>query len=134
VSGELERLADVVPFEASRAQCMHADPTKSEKGMHAAEFDELVRGLGLKGPNREMCRLAFEASPAGFGRILDQARTKGRKPVALLVHLVTAGDHLAEEEPAAGDGAARPVANARTGCSHERCQYQPRCIYAGRET
>ena len=91
---------------------------------HAAdEFAGLVDPLGLKGPNRDLCREAFEANPGGFRRVVDDAVERGRNPASFLVHLVRSGDHLvqpAEEQTT--------IERNRCGCTHPECRFQDRCI------
>jgi len=58
------------------------------------DFDELVRPVGIVGPNRDICRRAHAEAPEAFAQLVAKALTIGRTPAAFLVHMVNEGDHL----------------------------------------
>lgn len=119
MSADAVRIGDIVPLAASRARGMHASSPSGEP-MHASgadDFDALVAAVGLRGPNRDLCRQAHADSPDGFQRVLVEALNRGRDPARFLVYLVKSGDHL--------DAGAVPV--NRCGCSHPGCRFQDTC-------
>ena len=131
-----ERLARVVPLhrqgeaeDASRAHGMHAPCPSDEVQKHAHapgnDFDKLVEPLGLRGPNRDICRQAFEENPDGFRRCVVDATARGRDPARLLVRMARDGDHRISEPTRS-----LRLGPSRAGCSHPECRYQDVCLLA----
>lgn len=73
--------------------CMPSSSSEERHACIAVDFDELVRPVGLVGPNREVCRAAYLEAPIEFAALVDDALQRGHVPAALLVRRVKDGDH-----------------------------------------
>lgn len=111
---------------------------------------EAAAGHALKEPGLGRCLSAFGEDPERFNLLVEDALDRGRNPLALLVRMVTDGDHHDVLPPSNGnarrDGrrgvsAAEVFAQAGVelrypGCSHGECNKQNRgyCLYVGPTT
>lgn len=73
--------------------CMPSSLSEERHACIEADFDALVRPVGLVGPNRDVCRAAYLEAPSEFAALVDDALRRGNVPAALLVRRVKDGDH-----------------------------------------
>ena len=85
--------AEIISLAHARDACMPEGSSEITHACIADAFDELVKPLGLVGPNRDICRDAYVEAPDEFAALVDAALLRGRLPAALLVRMVKAGDH-----------------------------------------
>jgi hypothetical protein len=86
-------LAEVIALAHARDACM---PSLAGEIKHACiddAFADLVKPIGLVGPNRDVCLDAYREAPEAFAGLVDAALLRGRSPAALLVRMVKCGDH-----------------------------------------
>jgi hypothetical protein len=78
---------------------MDLDVETQQQQLAGAEFAALIApleqrvGRALKEPGRTECARAFAENAGAFARLAEDALTRGRNPLALLVKMVREGDH-----------------------------------------
>ena len=85
---EREREPDEQWFENRKAARNGVSPEQHLAFAALVATLEEIQGERLKGPNRGLCLRFFGAYPETFRKLIDRARSDGRKPLALLVYMV----------------------------------------------